>query len=460
MLRTADVPGSAGPREFTGTVEGVRSPRSRLWRLTPLPVLLAVTGVTFLLGWLQKRPCQEAGWRGYDVMMGKLCYSDIPLLYRDRAFGMGEFAYAVVDEVRTLEYPVLTGLFADVLARLSRWLLGVDAAQQDIEWVSLTYFEVNVLALTLLGLVAVWATARTAANPWHALMMAAAPSLAVAATINWDMLAVALTALALLTWARGRAVLAGVFIGLGVAAKLYTVFLLWPLLVLCLRTGRLREFWRTTVAAAVAWAAVNLPVLVISPAGWWEFWSFNSERGAEFGSLWYGLQVAGYPVPHLNPIAMGLLIVVCLGIGALALWAPRRPRLTQLAFLTVAAFLLLNKVYSPQYVLWLLPLVVLARPDWRDVVIWQFTEMIYWVAVWRYIGGYFGEELWLYWGAIGIRIAGTLYLVILVVRDILAPDHDPVRRSGADDPAGGVFNWAVDRLRGFRPVPRRTATVA
>ena len=36
--------------------------------------------------------------------------------------------------------------------------------------------------------------------------------------------------------------------------------------------------------------------------------------------------------------------------------APRRPRFGAMAFLVIAAFLLTNKVYSPQYVLWLLPL--------------------------------------------------------------------------------------------------------
>ena len=45
---------------------------------------------------------------------------------------------------------------------------------------------------------------------------------------------------------------------------------------------------------------------------------------------------------------------------------PTTPRLAQLGFLIVAGFLLVNKVYSPQYVLWLLPLAVLARPRWRD----------------------------------------------------------------------------------------------
>ena len=34
----------------------------------------------------------------------------------------------------------------------------------------------------------------------------------------------------------------------------------------------------------------------------------------------------------------------------------------------------------------------------------------------------------------------------LVVRDILRPEHDLVRRGGVDDPWGGVFDRAEDRF--------------
>ena len=53
------------------------------------------------------------------------------------------------------------------------------------------------------------------------------------------------------------------------------------------------------------------------------------------------------------------------------------------------AFLLVNKVYSPQYVLWLLPLAALARPRWRDLLIWQACEVFYFFAVWMHIAGFF-----------------------------------------------------------------------
>jgi uncharacterized membrane protein len=107
----------------------------------------------------------------------------------------------------------------------------------------------------------------------------------------------------------------------------------------------------------------------------------------------------------------------------------------------VIGFLVVNKVYSPQYVLWLLPLVALARPCWRDVLVWTAGEVLYFGAVWLYLGGWTasatsGAPDAFYGWAIVIRVLAELYVAALVVRDILQPWHDPVRADGlTDDPA-------------------------
>ena len=108
----------------------------------------------------------------------------------------------------------------------------------------------------------------------------------------------------------------------------------------------------------------------------------------------------------------------------------------------VAAFLLVNKVYSPQYALWLLPLAVLARPRWRDFLIWQAAEAVYWLAIWMHLAGSLtGGAGRFYDLAVFAHIGGTLWLAVMVIRDILRPEHDPVRQTGDDDP---LFPWADD----------------
>ena len=80
--------------------------------------------------------------------------------------------------------------------------------------------------------------------------------------------------------------LAGVLIGLGVAAKLYPLLLLIPLALLAVRTGRLREVGKTAVAAVVTWLVVNLPIMVLFPRGWSEFFRLNTRRGDDMDSIY------------------------------------------------------------------------------------------------------------------------------------------------------------------------------
>ena len=52
-----------------------------------------------------------------------------------------------------------------------------------------------------------------------------------------------------------------------------------------------------------------------------------------------------------------------------------------------------------------------------------------------------------YYLAVWARALTVVALMALVVRDILRPERDLVRRDGVDDPSGGVFDGAEDRLR-------------
>jgi len=302
-------------------------------------------------------------------------------------------------------------------------------------------------------------------RPWDAALFALSPALLLTGLVNWDLLAVALVAGVLWAWARDRPVLTGVLIGLGTATKLYPLFLLGGVLVICLRQRRFRELGLAVAGTVGAWVVANLPALATGAEQWKVFWHFNSDRGADLGSIWLVVQQARDTVPSpfaFDPHTINLGSWVffgawCLGVAALGLTSPATPRLAQLGFLIVAGFLLINKVYSPQYVLWLLPLAVLARPRWRDLLIWQAGEAFYFVAVWFYLGGFTasatsGQDDRTYWLAIGVRIAAELWLAGVVVRDILVPGRDPVRADGVtDDPMDPSADVAERGSRGFVP---------
>lgn len=444
-------PVAAGASERFGGPAGRRasSPPDRRGRGPALLALLALTLLTFAVGLLTKAPCREAGWER-EVAYTHVCYSDIPLLYAERGLAAGQAPY--LDSA--VEYPVLTGAVMGATAYAAARL----APEGDQLARARAYFDVNAVLLAVAaGVTVVGLVGLAGRRPWDAALFALAPGLALSAVINWDLLAVALATLALLAWARRRPVVAGALIGLATATKLYPVLLLVPLLLLCFRAGRLAVFTRTAAATAGAWLAVNVPVALVAPAAWAEFYTFSRERGASFGSpfYWWATEVGpldasdGAPTT-LNLLSGATLLLLLAAIAGLALAAPRRPRVAALAFLVVAAFCLTNKVYSPQYLLWLLPLAALARPRWRDLLAWQAAEAIYYLAVWYHLAALDGDAkglpLTTYWLALWLHVFATAAFAGLVVRDVLHPRSDPVRASGMDDPAGGVLDGAADAV--------------
>jgi hypothetical protein len=224
---------------------------------------------------------------------------------------------------------------------------------------------------------------------------------------------------------------------------------------------------------------VNLPIAIAAPAGWERFYQLSSDRGADWGSIWYFFQtervaLVGAPgLGQLNLMSLLAFAAGCVLIAVLALAAPRRPRVPQLFFLILAVFLMSNKVWSPQYVIWLVPLAVLARPRLWSYALWQLAEVGYFFAIWAYLitvsvsGQSFaaigGIGTGLYFASVLARFGAVLLLCGLVVKDILRPDTDVVRAGGEDDPAGGVLSGAPDRwaLRvGLRRVGLRRAGLA
>ncbi|MFP5282175.1 MAG: glycosyltransferase family 87 protein [Actinomycetes bacterium] len=397
--------------EALGGPTGDRALRRGTW-YSPAPWAFGVATLTWLLLMVRQLPCLANPSMQYSAG----CYSDITALWGVRGFHAAAIPYLQAD----LEYPVLTGVFIYA----SRLLSGL------ISDTWLTFFGVNGVLLFACFLALVAVHLRIGGGR-AALLLACSPLVLASGLINWDLLPVLLTSAALLAWGRGRPTLSGVLIGLGAAAKLYPALALVPIVVLCVRSERWRPALQVLGGAAAAWLAVNVPVFTAAPEGWLHFWTFNSDRGADLGSVWLLLEGQGLQIPALSAVVALLMVGGTLGISALMLFAPVRPRVAQGAFLMVLLFCLLNKVYSPQYMLWLLPLLVLARPVWRDWVVFTFGEVVYWLAVWAYLDGhlYAGDgSPRLYWLAIAVRVGVQLWLGWRVVGDVLDSSRDPVDR--------------------------------
>ncbi|WP_019631622.1 glycosyltransferase family 87 protein [Actinomadura atramentaria] len=446
-----------------------------------VPVLTGAAALVCLLGWLQKQPCARAGFDFVKTTTNG-CYTDVYPLYFARGLSDGKVPYFDSfsgTDIHYVEYPVLSGFFMQVVALLVK-PFGVGDR-------GMAFYDVTVGLLGLLAIAAVLATAYVAGRRSlrAGLMVALSPALLLTASINWDLLAVALSALALWAWSARRPALAGALLGLAVAAKFYPLLFLGPLVLLCLRAGRFRALGRLLAGTAASWLVVNVPVMLFAWDGWFEFYRFSQERGIDWGSIFFVLQDHGLSAATehdtLNLLGTGTFLVLAAGIAVLALCAPRRPRLPQLMLLVLIAFMLPNKVWSPQYVLWLLPLVVLARPKLPAFVLWQAGEVVYFFGIWWYLLSVTlqsegsglsatlsaaahlhapegGVSQSVYTLALLARFATVALLAVLVVVEILRPSSDAVRTDGADDPAGGVLDGAEDRFSLARlraPSPHR-----
>ncbi|MFC5744971.1 glycosyltransferase family 87 protein [Actinomadura rugatobispora] len=432
------------------------------------PLLTGVAALTAVLGWVQKQPCASASF-DFVKTTTRACYTDIYPLYFVRGLNDNKVPYfdtfSGAGDIKYVEYPVLSGALMHVVNVLVQ-PFGLDAR-------GMAFFNITALLLGMLAVVTVLATAYVAGarSLRTGLMVALSPALLLTAYINWDLLAVGLSALAVFAWASRRPAWAGVLLGLAIAAKFYPLLFLGPLVLLCIRAGQWRAMGRLLAGTASAWLAVNLPVMLFAWDGWIEFYRFSQERNIDWGSIFFFLQDRGLSglddTEKLNLLGTGTFLVLALGIAVLALAAPRRPRLPQLLFLVLVAFMLPNKVWSPQYVLWLLPLVVLARPKLPAFIVWQIGEILYFFGIWWFLlsvtvraeGANLSELINtlvgfdlpaegidnnVYYLALLARFLTVAMLAALVVWDILRPSWDVVRQDGVDDPAGGVLDHAPD----------------
>lgn len=413
---------------------------------TPLRVLIAVA-LTFLsLGYTSKANCLRGAtgpdgtahldWSGNRAFMSA-CYNDILPLYSGRGLdtlSLDAYAYSWLEDgqERFMEYPVLAGYFQGLMGTIAHATYPLVRALSpgqvpEASW----YFTLTALVMAVMWLVVIRYVVELAGRRvWDTMLVAASPLLIVHAFTNWDIPSILLAVGAMVAYQRGRYGWAGLWIGLGTAVKLWPLFLMGAYLVLAARRRHWMPFVIMVNTAVGSWLAVNLPVLFAHPRAWSEFLRLNSERGSEWTTIYQLFtRITGVELgaDFLNTVSFGLFATSCLAIAILGFFAPRTPRSPELIFLILAAFLLFNKVWSPQYSLWLVIPAVLALPHWRLLLTWMTVEMLVWPATMIFMGAESGNGMppELFNLVIITRDALVITLVVLVVRKVLGRAEKP-----------------------------------
>jgi uncharacterized membrane protein len=379
---------------------------------TKARAIIALALLVSLISFAKFSHCESTGWATPDQYI-HACYSDIPALYGERGLSKGDWAYS--NGADSVEYPVVTGVVMWALAQITP---GGEGAVKN-------YFNINIIFLALLFIFIALIVFKI--RPEFAYLTPLAPAAIASLYINWDLWAIISMLAAIYWFDRKKLDLSAIALGLSISTKFMPIFLLVPIALIFLRRNQIRNATRYLFITAATFAAINLPVYLTTPEGWIRFYELNISRDSDWGSLWYAMSALGANMPNTNYLSVLILLAGFAAIAIYVLELRNIPSLAALSFIVLATVMCASKVYSPQYVLWLTPLAVIALIDKRDLHafwIWQGAELIYHIAIWQHLatvtGAAFGLPLFGYAIITVLRIAATIYLIAIFVRRGLA----------------------------------------
>jgi Glycosyltransferase family 87 len=235
-----------------------------------------------------------------------------------------------------------------------------------------------------LGVACVLLVAAISSSIWAPIFVGVAPLLLGSVYLSrFDLWPVALTLVALGLLAAGRMRLAAGALGVAVTAKLYPAVLAPIAFAHIWRTRGRREALVSTAIFVGVIAAIVVPFVVISPGGVWDaFWQ-QASRPLQIESVGAGLLLAAHHMFGLDVTmksshgsqnltgggadALAALSTLAQAAVLVALWVwyargpATRDRLVAACAASVCAFVAFGKVLSPQFLIWLVPLVPLVR---------------------------------------------------------------------------------------------------
>jgi hypothetical protein len=334
-------------------------------------------------------------------------------LYRDYAKDVRRTSLAELHQARDVEYPPLATLFGVAVLHVAEALpdgadrltvfrpeetRGVGPARYEVA-LGLVLFAVDVACLLFVYLLARRLYPEESTAKRLALYVAATSAIGLIFYDRQDPVVGLVAVMMVATVARGWSLIAYAVLAAGVAYKLVPLLLFPPcvLAFAALRTapGSTRQFLRASIIeAAIAGAILALvPALMYLFCGGeraFAFLTFHSKRGLqlEASAAWpvilldpgtqLGHSFGSYTlrgdlpdrVARVSSFATALGAIICVFIAARGFWravTSGRPadrnkltiHLVASALLVWLGFILLSKVGSPQYLLWLAPLVSL-----------------------------------------------------------------------------------------------------
>ena len=223
-------------------------------------------------------------------------------------------------------------------------------------------------------------------------------------TFNWDIFAIFFSIIALYCIQKGKDYSAAFFLALGFSAKFFPILYLFPLLV---KKKDWRE-WAKIIGTFIGTAfLINGYFAIYHFNGWSYFFTLNSLRDPNPDSI---LAIMRY---FIWPFEVGTVnlfsLVLFAGSYSYFIWKYRRDSIFKLCLIATLLFLFFNKVFSPQYILWLLPFFAVFYPpakSWFYILEFSNLASLFSILPWFF----FGHDMFYFYLAVPFVILRHLAL--------------------------------------------------
>jgi len=276
-------------------------------------------------------------------------------------------------------------------------------------------------------------------------------------TMRYDLLPAVLVLAALTSFMIGRTKTAWAVLALGVTAKLYPVIIAPLFVIYHLRNKQYNQLIKGGITFLAVLLVVTLPWLISNPTGFWYSLSYHVERGLHsessyatvlmigqllgltqvegefsFGSWNLRSPLADSLAGLSSYISVGSLVILyslCTWLlgrrstsraGIKMLESGAAALMFRFALLAVIILLLTSKIFSPQFLIWLLPLLPLINGQQRHTI-WLFLViggLTWYIFPYHYIEFELGEPY-----LIAMVAARNLLLAVMGILILLPTIH-------------------------------------
>ena len=282
-----------------------------------------------------------------------------------------------------VEYPALTGLIM--------WLISFLVTPTPT--VSFDYYRITAAFQILLLAFSAYLIFRLAGKK-YGFYFILAPAVLYSLNRNWDIWAIPAMLLAIYLFEKKRFQLSAILLAISIATKFFPIVLMLPIMIIYLRNKQLILFIRYALTTAVTWAVINLPFVLINYEGWAYFYKYSAERGLGSASFF---EITNIILPSITFGSIHFYVLNVLILAAVTTYLVKLnsvPTLAATAFFVMFGFILFNKQYSMQYVIWLSALAVLTisylKREHKDLIVyvyvlWQSIEIAFQYAFFQRI---------------------------------------------------------------------------